>query len=92
MGQQSEVKAEVLPCWASLISVGPGVQYCFERSLSFVIIMMTTVDWLVTLWPVTLWPVTLWPPKPKARACGSGKAGSGLPASPAMSPDRRGDG
>jgi hypothetical protein len=47
---------EVLPCRACLISVCHGVQYCLERSLSFVIIMMTTVGW----------PVIVWPPKPKA--------------------------
>jgi hypothetical protein len=92
MGQQRKAKAEVLPCWACLISVGPGVQYCFERRLSFVIIMMTSVGWSVIIWPVILWPVIVWPPKPKASACGSGKAESGLPASPAMSPDRRDDG
>jgi hypothetical protein len=60
--------------------------------LSFVIIMMTSIGWPVIGWSVIGGSVFGWPPKPKARACESGKPGSGLLASPAMSHDRGGDG
>ena len=71
---------KVLPCRACLISVGQGVQYCLERS--FKLVMITMVGW----------PISVWSPKPKARACESGKPGSGLPGSPAMAAAIRGDG